>query len=409
MVEIHSKIKQLLQSQIPGNHAISVSSQEINGLETAFFTGEFWTSKQRQASKLHEIAYRACFKAQLPRCFIDLFTEPGDRVYDPFCGRGTTLIEAALMGRRCWGNDVNPLSKILTEPRLNPPHQNDVEQRLRQVPKSGAACEIDLSMFYERRTFEEICGLRAYFLERQAAGGLDLVDQWIRMIATNRLTGHSSGFFSVYTLPPNQATSQERQILINKKRNQQPGYRDTHQLILKKSRQLLSGITPLNYLTLRQVSENSPVSSGDARHTPHIPDNAVQLTVTSPPFLDIVQYKNDNWLRCWFNGLNSDEIGKQITMESSGKKWAQVMLEVLKELFRITKPSGWVAFEVGEVRKGEVLLDHLIIDAGLNAGFTCPGVVVNEQVFTKTSNIWGVDNMASGTNSNRIVLLTKTI
>src|SRR6187401_2778738 len=53
---------------------------------------EFWTSKQRAASSLHEVSYRACFKPQLPRFFIDRFTNIGDVVYDPFMGRGTTVI-----------------------------------------------------------------------------------------------------------------------------------------------------------------------------------------------------------------------------------------------------------------------------------------------------------------------------
>ena len=53
---------------------------------------EFWTSKQRQASSLHEISYRACFKPQLPRYFITRYSREGDLVYDPFMGRGTTLI-----------------------------------------------------------------------------------------------------------------------------------------------------------------------------------------------------------------------------------------------------------------------------------------------------------------------------
>ena len=35
------------------------------------FINEFWTSKQRAASSLHEISYRACFKPQLPRFFIE--------------------------------------------------------------------------------------------------------------------------------------------------------------------------------------------------------------------------------------------------------------------------------------------------------------------------------------------------
>src|SRR5262245_20908712 len=63
------------------------------------FVNESWTAKQRAASRLHEISYRACFKPQLPRFFIERLTLPGDRVYDPFMGRGTTLVEAALLSR----------------------------------------------------------------------------------------------------------------------------------------------------------------------------------------------------------------------------------------------------------------------------------------------------------------------
>ena len=59
------------------------------------YVNEFWTARQRQGNSLHEVSYRACFKPQLPRFFIERFTKPGDIVYDPFMGRGTTLIEAA--------------------------------------------------------------------------------------------------------------------------------------------------------------------------------------------------------------------------------------------------------------------------------------------------------------------------
>ena len=75
------------------------------------FANEFWTSKQRAAHSLHEVSYRACFKPQLPRFFIERLTDPGDVVFDPFMGRGTTLLEAVLLGRDVIGNDVNPLSR----------------------------------------------------------------------------------------------------------------------------------------------------------------------------------------------------------------------------------------------------------------------------------------------------------
>src|SRR3989338_5598101 len=89
-------------------------------VDVSTFINEFWTSKQRAAHSLHEVSYRACFKPQLPRFFLERLTRPGDRVYDPFMGRGTTPLEAALLGRRPAGCDVNPLSKILVEPRLEP-------------------------------------------------------------------------------------------------------------------------------------------------------------------------------------------------------------------------------------------------------------------------------------------------
>ena len=95
-----------------------------------YFVNEFWTSGQRRAHSLHEISYRACFKPQLPEFFIKRLTAPGDGVYDPFMGRGTTPLQAALMGRRPLGNDMNPLSALLTRPRLAPPTLAEIEARL---------------------------------------------------------------------------------------------------------------------------------------------------------------------------------------------------------------------------------------------------------------------------------------
>jgi hypothetical protein len=371
------------------------------------YTNEFWTSRQRQASSIHEISYRACFKPQLPRFFINLLTKKGDIVYDPFSGRGTTVLEAGLSGRNAIANDANPLSRIMTEPRLFPPDNQAVEKRLLNIPRESSPADIDLSMFYHPDTEKEIGALRQYLLERQAASRDDMTDRWIAMVATNRLTGHSSGFFSVYTLPPNQAVSQRSQERINVKRNQTPDYRDTHRIILNKTKSLLRSLTPDEEKNLNHAGKNARLLTGDSRSTPEIDDNSVQLTVTSPPFLDIVQYRDDNWLRCWFNGLNGKEIGSRITMSRTVEAWSFVMGGVFDELYRITRPGGYVAFEVGEVRKRSIRLEEYVVPLGISAGFACECVLINQQTFTKTSNIWGVDNMTSGTNSNRIVIFSK--
>lgn len=396
---------------VGSNNALSttfVETSEIGNLVIKKFINEYWTSRQRQSSSIHEVSYRACFKAQLPRFFINLLTAPGDLVYDPFSGRGTTAVEAGMLGRRVVANDINPLSKILARPRLSVPALQEIYARLDRIEVNRLLkADIDLSMFYAPETEAEIVSLKKYLEQKQSSGLEDDIDSWIRMVATNRLTGHSTGFFSVYTLPPNQAVSAERQIKINRQREQKPSYRDTRKLIKKKTAALLKKLSTEELARLRNAAETALFLDNDARLTPEIAAGEVSLTVTSPPFLDVVQYSKDNWLRCWFNAIEAEEIEGRITMVKSIDDWAAVMGKVFVELYRVTKIGGWVAFEVGEVRGGTINLEDHVIPLGMEAGFNCFGVIINRQKFTKTSNIWGINNNSFGTNTNRIVLFYK--
>jgi DNA modification methylase len=370
------------------------------------FINEFWTSEQRKSNSIHEISYRACFKSQLPNFFITELTKESDYVYDPFLGRGTTVIEAALLNRQVTGNDINPLSKILCESRLLIPDLTELKKYLEKIPIDySLKADIDLSMFYHPQTESEIVSIKNYVLNKQKND----YDKWIMAVATNRLTGHSKGFFSVYTMPPNQAVTAQRQILINEKRKQKPEYRDVKKLIIDKSISLIKDISSEQKKQLYKIHSTSIFLNNDARETKSIPDNFIQLTVTSPPFLDVIQYSKDNWLRCWFNGIDAEEIGKKMTMAKTIEDWTKVMQGVFQELFRITKKDGFVAFEVGEVKNGKIKLDEFVVPLGLKSGFKLLGILINEQEFTKTANIWGVKNNKKGTNSNRVVLFKKEI
>ncbi len=366
------------------------------------FVNEFWTAGQRQAHSLHEVSYRACFKPQLPRFFISRLTQPGDVVYDPFMGRGTTLIEAALMGRVPWGCDINPLSPILVRPRLHPPGPDELAKHLAPLPLNlEVESRDDLSVFYHPEVLRAVSSMRHYFHEPLR----DLTDGWLRMVATNRLTGHSPGFFSVYSLPPNQAVSVKSQIRINEKRNQTPPPRDIRAILLKKSRQLLKDLTPFERDTLAAVSSQARLLTGSCDATPQLPDNSISLAVTSPPFLNEVQYDLDNWLRCWFNHIDSKAIA--IWQIKKPEQWQEKMTGVFRELRRVLKPGGHIAFEVGEVRGGSVKLEELVVPAAVAAGLEPVLIMINAQEFTKTSNCWGINNQEDGTNTNRIVLLRK--
>jgi hypothetical protein len=359
-----------------------------------YFVNAFWTAAQRQGHSLHEISYRACFKSQLPAFFIERLTRPGESVYDPFSGRGTTPLQAALMGRRPIANDINPLSAILCRPRLSPPPLAAIQHRLETLPLPPAEpspMEGDLLAFYHPDTLRALASLRAHLL----CPFLDPVDEWIRMVAINRLTGHSPGFFSVYTMPPNQAVSAASQRKINAARSQVPPFRDIRAIVMRKTRSLLASGTPPAHPPAILLTE-------PAHRTPQIPDASVALVVTSPPFLDIVDYEGDNWLRCWFAGIDP----RQVPLDRHGtvQGWEAFVHLTFEELARIVRPGGFVAFEVGEVRGGKVLLERHVAAAIAGLPFDILGVVLNQQSFTKTANCWGVANNRGGTNTNRIVI-----
>jgi hypothetical protein len=233
-------------------------------------------------------------------------------VYDPFMGRGTTPLEAALLGRVPWGNDINPLSRTLTAPRLRPPTLEQIEARLQKITCADhEEFPKQLLAFYHPDTLREICALKKYFSARK----LDATDDWLRLVALNRLTGHSPGFFSVYTLPPNQAVSLASQHRINAQAppdSAVPRRRQTHS-------EKIPATAPRRHAGdssgFAAVARSARFTNSPAATTRKLPANSVSLVVTSPPFLDVVQYAEDNWLRCWFLGIDPKTVALTVPKE----------------------------------------------------------------------------------------------
>jgi len=192
---------------------------------------------------------------------------------------------------------------------------------------------------------------------------------------------------------------------INSDREQIPSRRSVPGLILAKSRSLLSDCGDATRTALGRVSGRHHLLTGPASRSPALESASVDLVVTSPPFLDVVDYAGDNWLRCWFAGI--DPAGVKLTILKKVEDWRSAMAEVFLELARVLKPGGHVAFEVGEVRGGRVRLEEHVVPCGIQAGLDPVLVLINSQEFTKTAACWGVDNNRKGTNTNRIVVFRK--
>jgi len=178
-------------------------------------------------------------------------------------------------------------------------------------------------------------------------------------------------------------------------------------LIGRKTKNLLSDCGGEARRVLAGVRDRARLLAGHAADTPEVPAGSVSLVVTSPPFLDIVDYPADNWLRCWFIGVDAASVRMTVTRKL--EDWQDEMTLVFREVHRVLRPGGHVAFEVGELRKGRIKLEQAALVCGLAAGLAPLLVIINHQEFTKTANCWGVDNNAAGTNTNRIVLFRKDV
>ena len=364
------------------------------------YQGEFWTAKQRQGHSLHEVSYRACFKPQLPGYFLTKYCNTDDVVYDPFMGRGTTLIEAQLHNCNVIGNDINPLSKVLVEGRLQPPSIIDVKNTLNEIDLEQLSADIEIDkrflVFFHNKTLKEIYGWKTFFEKCPSTP----INKWLQMVACSKLTGHGKSYFSGYTLPPNLAASFKSQKRINEKSNKEHPYKDTKEIILKKTGTLLKNSLPSYYTKKTNLLLNE-----SADKTPQIESNTVDLVITSPPFLAEVNYLLDNWIKMWFCDI---ELGKdKIWQTSKTDIWSANMKNVFHELKRVLTSKGRIVFEVGEVKKKSIFLEDLVIPAAKEVGLNPEYILINTQAFTKTAHCWGIQNNKVGTNTNRIIVFQK--
>lgn len=394
----------------------STYSQEAysDSIETPFGSiprhfDEFWTAKQRQMNSLHySNSYRGCYKPELPEYFISRFTEEGDVVADPFGGRGTTILQAALMNRIGISNDVNPLSERLAYPKLHPVTVEQIAKRLEEIDLSkdvDLSKEEDMSMFYHKDTFKELINLRNYLKTHR-----DDVDRFIEMTAISRLHGHSNGFFSAYSFPQF-SVPKSSQIKINRTRGVEPEYRDIKSRILKKAKTTLKsgGIEEL-----QKIAHLHKFTTGDSRNLTGWEDESVDLVVTSPPFLNQVDYVTDNWIENWFCGIPQETVDGKIVQTPDLHEWSDFISATLAELHRVLKKDGLLAMEVGEVKhQGQILnLDEILVNLTCSKKhnmnhFRVKEIFIQSQQFTKLANCFRVKNNELGTNTHRIVLMEK--
>lgn len=374
--------------------------------------GEFWTARQRQMHPVHySVSYRASFKPELPDFFMQRYLTGRSVVLDPFGGRGTTALQANLNGHAAVHNDISPVSVFISSSRKSIPPIERIAARLESLDlarlgRPWTPEEKDrFSPFFHERTFRELIGLRSIWMDERHDDELN----YIMLTALTRLHGHSDGFFSAYSFPQI-SIPPEAQKRNNEKRGVMPGYRNVAERILKKARRDLSRPIPDAFHT---ASRSNRYLRGDARTLKGVRVNSVDLIVTSPPFLDKVDYAKDNWMRAWFIGVEEEVRSLSMAVFSDPEEWLAFMKGAILEMGRVLRVGGRAVIEVGEVEYGNriLYLEELLASLfplRLRTGtLRVEELFLHTQEFTKLANCWDVKNNEKGTNTNRCLVIRK--
>jgi len=291
--------------------------------------------------------YMAMFPPELPHYFIQRFTKVGDKVLDPFSGRGTTAVEASAQGRIGIGNDLNPLAVALSRGKISNPKLDDVISRLQYLKSNYNSNEWSsknepdrIRMIYHPNTLSQLCYLKAK-LDWSKQG----VDAFLVSVIMGAMHGQSSGFLSV-SMPNTFSMGWNYVKKYIREKNLECPDRDVFEVVEKRVRR---------YLKKGYLVGSGKIIEGDVRDLDDkIEHDSIQLLFTSPPYLKVIKYGLYNWIRLWF--LTESGSHEEVDEKLDDTHALQEYLDFMKDSLTSTLPlldrkRGISCWAIGDVKE----------------------------------------------------------
>ena len=243
--------------------------------------------------------------AMFPETFVEKHlaaTRHDGVVFDPYCGRGTTVFQALLQGRAAAGSDVNPVAVCVSGAKGDPPVLADARARLDElrcgcVEPSDEGWQGNFDRFFDlcfhRDTLRQVRYLRSTLDWRNRKD-----DRFIAALCLGALHGESHKSPNCFSnrMPRTISTKPDYSVQWWTRREYMPPSRDVFEILARMLEYRYRTKPPDGCATVVQT---------DAREVADaFPELAGRVTdvITSPPYLDTTNYREDQWLRLWFLG-----------------------------------------------------------------------------------------------------------
>lgn len=388
--------------------------------------GALWHSiSPRWGHSMHTMcSYHGMFPAKVAHYFIQRYSRLGDLVLDPFSGRGTVPLQARVEGRRTVSNDLNPLAYVLSRAKAHPPNWSAVDTFLRKIEISYhqlSHVELDvpedIRMLYHPSTLRQICYLRGYLLRKKLVN-------WHgeEFMIGGALAGIMHGSFR------RDGTSQYLSISMPNTFSMSPTYVkkyiEENQLIAPDQDVFECLRTKLARLYLDAIDgPDGRTFTKDASTLlmrGSIKPASVDLVVTSPPYLQVVNYGTANWIRLWLLGL--DEVGRErgagrrsldakLDHQHTYSSYRDFLSRTLRGIRRVLKQDGVAVLVIGDVADpGKAplpLAKQIWQDVGDQTGLRQIDLIEDHiPAQNKVSRIWG-DTKGRATNRDCALVLAR--
>lgn len=302
--------------------------------------------------RFHSICpYFAMFPETFVRRNVLAWSKRDDVILDPFSGRGTTVFESLLNGRQAIGCDINPVAVCLSKAKAEPPSLAAVAARLAALEKRSKAFKTkapELKDEFFSLCFHVDTLRQLLFLKKALKWRDNTTDCFIAALALGCLHGesHKTELCFSNRMPRTISTKPAYSVRWWRANRCLPPKRDVFSI--------LGEIAAYRYASAVPQLRGRVVE-GDARRASTLLRSyrrKVRLVITSPPYIDITSYHEDQWLRLWFLGGPSKPdgaLGKDDRHRGPDSYW-QFMREAWKGVVPLLQDSAQVVIRIGGTR-----------------------------------------------------------
>lgn len=330
--------------------------------------------------------FPAKFFPELPRYLIKKYSKADQTIVDPMCGSGTAILEAMLQNRRVIGIDIDPMAKLITETKTTPLNINTLIRAKKWISESIYENRVDpmyeppIPEFpYRDKWFEKFI-MKELGTIKEAIDDLPMAPSFEPNFGTD-IEKYQKFFWVVFSSIIREVSNADphcTRTVIRKKLKRRHRVGEVYERFFKNLDKQIIGMKNFSELC-RNIGYRDVhiIADGDAKNT-GLAHDSIDLAVTSPPYVNAVDYPRTHQLEMYWLGLVNPKqrlskmkrkyIGTETIYRNEYKELKKsgyaTLDKVLKDIYEKDPRRSFIVFKFYQDMKENLIEMERILRAG---------------------------------------------